>query len=112
MNCRVSDAVFSVTFERPDLQKMTIEARRKIYEARLGDKLVEKLGDRLGDRLGDSQVKIISLIKNEPKISIPELAEKIKISTTAVEKNIKKLKDKGILKRVGTTKSGYWEVLE
>ena len=98
----VSRAIFSITFERPDLQKMSVEQRLERYH---------ELGDRLGDRLGDSQVKILELIKDNPKISIPELAEKIEISTTAVEKNLRKLKEGEIIKRVGSAKGGYWEIV-
>lgn len=43
-------------------------------------------------------------------ITIVQIAEAIGISTTAVEKNIAKLREKGILKWEGSDKSGYWEV--
>ena len=45
-------------------------------------------------------------------ISIPELSTAIGISTTAIEKHIKGLKDKGIIKRIGSAKGGYWEVMD
>lgn len=95
----VSEAYFGITFIRPDLQEMSVEQRIEKYH-------------RLGDRLSDSQAKILKFIKDNPNVSIPELAEKIKISTTAIEKNIKKLKDVGIIKRIGSAKSGYWEVIK
>jgi biotin operon repressor len=37
------------------------------------------------------------------------MAASIEISTTTIEKNIKKLKEKGILERAGFTK-GHWEI--
>lgn len=46
------------------------------------------------------------------KISIKELSEKLGISTTAVDKNIQKLKDLGIIKRIGPAKDGYWKIIE
>ncbi|MFH1838260.1 MAG: ATP-binding protein [Candidatus Kuenenbacteria bacterium] len=100
----VSNSIFSITFERPDLQKMTIEERRKIYQ--------DKLGDKLGEKLGENQIKILALIGNNPKITIIEIANNINISTTAVENNIKKLKEKKIIRRIGSDKGGYWEVLK
>ena len=45
-------------------------------------------------------------------ISKKEISEKIGISTTAVDKNIAKLKEKGIIKRIGPAKGGHWEVKE
>ena len=46
----------------------------------------------------------------EKKITAKKIAEILKISTTAVEKNIAKLKDNGILKRIGPDKGGHWEI--
>jgi len=39
-----------------------------------------------------------------------KLAKRIKISTTAIDKNIAALKMKGLLKRVGPAKGGHWEI--
>jgi len=49
--------------------------------------------DRLGDRLGDNRRKIIKLMRSNQWVSIPELSRLIGISNTAIEKNIKYLKD-------------------
>jgi len=40
------------------------------------------------------------------------LATLLKLSEDGVKYQIKKLKDKGIIKRVGPDKGGYWEVIE
>jgi ATP-dependent DNA helicase RecG len=40
------------------------------------------------------------------------LATLLKLSEDDVKYQIKKLKDKGIIKRVGPDKGGYWEVIE
>ena len=71
----------------------------------------EKLGEKLGERLGENQARIIKLISENRHIAAKELAEKAGISTTAIEKNIAKLKQKGLLKRVGPDKGGYWKAL-
>lgn len=72
--------------------------------------LKEKVG--VGEGLVESQKRILSLISENPRISKQELAKKIGISTTAVDKNIIKLKQKGLLKRIGPAKGGYWEINE
>ncbi|MBA7498170.1 hypothetical protein ES704_00905 [subsurface metagenome] len=71
----------------------------------------EKLGEKLGVKLGENEIKIIELMKDNKHITAKELSEHIKISTTAVDNNISKLKKKGILKRIGPAKGGYWEVI-
>jgi len=84
------------------------ESKKKKFTGRLADRLV----DELVDGLAESQKKIIMLIKENPYISKKDLAEKIGISITAIDKNIAQLKKKSILRRIGPDKGGYWEVIE
>jgi ATP-dependent DNA helicase RecG len=102
-----SDVLFSINFERPDLQKMSVEQRMEKYQSELG----VRLGEKLGVGLGENEKKVIELIRKNPQITIDKLAEKLNISTTAVENNIRKLKQKKVLKRIGY-RGGYWEVME
>ncbi len=74
-------------------------------------KLGERLGKKLGERLGENSLKIIFFMKENKKVSIKELSEKVGISETAIEKNISKLQGLNIIKRVGPAKGGSWEVL-
>jgi len=60
--------------------------------------------------LVENQLKIILLIIEDKKISKKSMAEILEISTTAIDKNIDKLKKLGIIKRVGPDKGGYWEI--
>jgi len=53
---------------------------------------------------------LIFIAKN-PRISKQKLANKIGISTTAIDKNIAKLKQKKLLKRIGPDKGGHWEMI-
>ncbi|MFH0856700.1 MAG: winged helix-turn-helix transcriptional regulator [bacterium] len=79
-------------------------------EKEIGQQIDESSEKKLGEKLGENQTMIINLIGEDKYITIPELAKKIKISTTAIENNIAKLKEKGILERIGPDKGGYWEV--
>ena len=75
--------------------------------------LKEILGEtweKLGRNLGENQVKVIALILADRFTTTRKMAEIIGISTTAVENNISKLKDAGIINRVGTDRGGHWEV--
>ena len=70
------------------------------------------LADGLADGLVESQQRILILIRANPRISKREMADSIGISTTAIDKNIIALKDKGLLQRIGSDKAGHWEILE
>ena len=71
-----------------------------------------KKTDRLVEGLVENQKKMLILIKANPNVAKKGLAEKLHISTTAVDKNISSLKKKGLLKRIGPDKGGHWEVTE
>ncbi|MBU4015844.1 winged helix-turn-helix transcriptional regulator, partial [Patescibacteria group bacterium] len=56
--------------------------------------------------------KIFRVIKNTPKISRNELSKKLGLSKDTIKEYLKKLKEKGILRRVGKTSAGHWEVVK
>lgn len=59
-----------------------------------------------------SDQKVLALMKENSKITIHELMEKLSMSESGVKKVIKKLKDENIISRVGSLKSGHWEIKE
>jgi len=54
--------------------------------------------------------KIIKAIENNNKITRDELAIIVGVSANAVKQHLANLKKDAILKRIGSTKSGYWEI--
>ena len=63
------------------------------------------------ERRHKSSERILELIKLNPKISAAEIAMQIDMSSRGVEKQIKKLREAGIIKRNGADFGGYWEIL-
>ena len=53
---------------------------------------------------------ILKAFNNNPKITISELSKLIQITEIGIKWNIKKLKQKGLLTRIGPDKGGYWKV--
>lgn len=58
-----------------------------------------------------TEEKIIALIRDNPNIIIKQLAIKTGLSEPEIKKNLKQLKDKEIIRRIGSNKKGYWEIL-
>ncbi len=59
-----------------------------------------------------SSQKILELISASPGITISEIADRLGMTKRGVDKNIKRLKEQGIIRRVGPDKGGHWEVIE
>jgi ATP-dependent DNA helicase RecG len=55
--------------------------------------------------------RILALLNENPTLSIPELAEEMGKSESAVERAIRKLRQENRLKRIGSAKGGHWEVI-
>jgi ATP-dependent DNA helicase RecG len=76
------------------------------------EELVERLVEGLAERLAENQRMILGLIIRDPHISKKAMAQAAGISTTAIDKHLTKLKQRGILCRVGPDKGGHWEVVQ
>ena len=59
-----------------------------------------------------TQEKIINLIKKNPYVTQVEMAKLLSMTRDGISYNIRILKDKGILKREGSTKNGFWKLLK
>ena len=72
----------------------------------------EKGSEKSSEKSSEKNIdKILQLIKDQPDISARDIALLIGISQRAVEKNISKLRKKGILNRVGPAKGGHWKIV-
>lgn len=56
------------------------------------------------------RVKILEEMRNNPNITQAQLSKIIGVGITAIENNIKFLKENGYIERVGSNKTGYWKV--
>jgi len=89
------------------IQNLSRKELLTLLENKVGSRLVEKVGSKLVE----NQLKIVLLILEDEKITKNGMSEILNISDTAVDKNILKLKNLGIIKRVGPAKGGHWEVI-
>lgn len=79
--------------------------RRNIGEAS------EKYAEQFRADLNDTQIRILELLSVDIYLSAAKMAKQLGMAGRNVEANIKKLKEKGILIRHGSPKSGYWEII-
>jgi len=55
--------------------------------------------------------KIIALIRRNPEITRQELAAELGITDSGVKYHLKKMQDKGLIRRIGADKGGHWELV-
>ena len=121
---QVFDDMFRVNlYRRPlseisdDSGKISEKHRRSIRKASENHRKSigeppEKHRRTFGEDLNDTQRKILELLSVNAKLSAAKLAQEVGVSGRNVEVNIKKLKERGILLRCGSPKSGYWKIID
>ena len=63
------------------------------------------------NNLSEIQKNIMKLIRNNDRITQMDITSKLGINKTTVTRNLKILKEKNLIKRIGSNKNGRWEIL-
>ena len=71
-----------------------------------------KVTQKVTQKVTVNQEKLLQAIRAQPYITQSELAAIVGISLKSVKENMKKLQERGLLRRVGADKNGYWEIIE
>ena len=64
------------------------------------------------EKIKELEMEGANLLLCDKQLSAVKIAEQLDLGSRSIEKNIKKLKEYGILIRHGSPKSGYWEIVE
>jgi len=76
--------------------------------------LQDKYGINTGylrDKYGINAVSVLMLIDKNPSISMPQIAKELHVSLSTIEKLFNKFKKDNLIKRLGSKKTGYWEIM-
>lgn len=76
----------------------------------INKELLEKDIQIIDYELSEIELKVLEEIKKKENITFNEIANSLEISYKYVEKIVAKLKEKDIIERIGSNKTGYWKV--
>jgi ATP-dependent DNA helicase RecG len=60
----------------------------------------------------ETRERVLALLRSHPPITRRELASKLGLSDSGIKYHLEKMKAAGVIRHVGATKSGYWEVMK
>ncbi len=66
--------------------------------------------EKFTEKFTESEQKILNEISKNPSITQMELSKTLNITRRAIVKIMENLKEKDILKRIGSDKKGYWKI--
>ncbi|MBQ1733056.1 MAG: winged helix-turn-helix transcriptional regulator, partial [Bacteroidales bacterium] len=94
-----------VTFQR---NNVNIPKQKPIDAQNVTEKVTEKVTKKVTER----QVVILEEIGKNTYITAQQLSDILGISLRKTKENLSKLKERGIIRRVGPDKGGHWEIIE
>ena len=115
------DVTDNVTEENTDSQKHMEKGQKHvemdIEYVEKDEKHVESIGTKtlqktLQKTPQKTPQKIMDLIMKNPDITTQEMATLIGIDRSNIARAIKKLQERGLVRRVGPDKGGHWEIIE
>ncbi len=76
------------------------------------DDTVKIQNDTVKSNIDTVNDTVFSLIKQNNKINVTEISERLNISLSTAKRKIKALKTQGTIERIGSDKTGYWKIIE
>lgn len=105
-----SEKKFGVN-EKSSEKRFGVNAERFGVNEKSSEKRFGVKGEDASKRVSRTGQKIIDLVISDPSITAEAMSVKIGVSKRAVEKNIKELRERGILVHEGSDKAGYWRII-
>lgn len=107
---RAVNEIIDYGLPRPKISEMAGGIDVEILGEKAIKKDMEKVGEKVGKKVGENEARILNLISENKNITYIQLAKKLNITEKSIYMNVEKLKQKGLLKRIGPAKGGHWEV--
>ena len=70
------------------------------------------VGINVGINLSKTERLVLDCIKQDKAISAEAIAIKIGVTERTVARALKKLREEQIIERIGSNKTGYWEIIK
>lgn len=99
----------TLTSKQVDEQPVAGEGESSV-EKEFGMKFGEEFGIKFGIKFGINDKQLLLLLYSNPTLSASDIAEKTGMTQRGVEKQLKRLKDLGVLSRQGSRRAGLWKI--
>ena len=93
-----------------------LEREIKRYKQTLENDTLKSQVDTINDtlnragKLSSAEKSVLTAISEDPEVTIEIITQKTSLSRATVNRAVRNMKEKGILKRIGSKKTGRWEI--
>ena len=92
-----------------EIHKTLTAHKGEPLKGKLHDKVHDKLHDKFPE-LSEKAIAILETIHEHRHLNAAEIGDHVGLSERQVKTYISKLKQEGLLVRVGSNKTGYWQL--
>jgi predicted HTH transcriptional regulator len=82
------------------------------YKQQKTESKVILVNDPVSDPVNERMNKVLQMLGQNKYSTREQLADASNVSVETIKRDLRKLREQGRLKRIGSDKTGYWEVLE
>ena len=72
--------------------------------------VTSRVTEKVTDNLDEKSLQILSLLSEDPAYTSSVISEKLGISRKTVSQRLKKMKERGIVERIGSDRKVYWNI--
>ena len=73
---------------------------------------IGEINGEINGELSKEEIVVLSVFKNNRKAIKEDIINETRYSSRTIDRIIRSLEDKELIKRIGSNKNGYWEVLK
>ena len=74
-------------------------------QSRVNDEVIVHVNDKVNNEVND----LLDYLKIHPEYTVTQFAEHFEVSRKTIAARLRKLKEKGYIERVGSSRKGYWK---
>lgn len=107
------DGMFTVSLMRASVPPVSVETEKTSVETSVETEGSSVESARIpGKESDDTRSAILNLLRNDPGITVSQVAAELGRSNRAIEMQFRRLREEKVIIRVGPNKGGRWEVLK
>ena len=76
------------------------------------ENVVEDVVEDVVEKLSSRQLEILNMIKDNPNLSAVKISSILSINVRTIQRDLKRLKELGLISRVGADRGGKWNLLK
>jgi Fic family protein len=70
------------------------------------------VNDTVNDTVYELSRRILAMLRDNPRATASVMTSALQASESTIKRHLKRLREQGLLRRVGSDKTGHWEVIE